>query len=152
MPNKFHKAIIGIFFSFFEKGELYLFSSYKNYCVNLVKTQIPSGKFCAAKYPCVCLRFVWRQSEFAFFGAYGFGCTHFFIFKEMDMDVLDVIFFICFLISGSAAIKRGKKFMIARDEFMKSAQTEYPKELKDLQKKFISDVVSTIISLLAVVF
>ena len=68
------------------------------------------------------------------------------------MDVLDVIFFICFLISGSAAIKRGKKFMIARDEFMKSAQTEYPKELKDLQKKFISDVVSTIISLLAVVF
>ena len=40
------------------------------------------GLICAAKYPYVCLRFVWRQSEFAFFGAYGFGCTHFFIFRR----------------------------------------------------------------------
>ena len=29
LPNKFHTAILGIFFSFFEKGELYLFSAYK---------------------------------------------------------------------------------------------------------------------------
>ena len=28
LPNKFHNAIIGIFFSFFGKGELYLFSAY----------------------------------------------------------------------------------------------------------------------------
>ena len=25
------------------------------------------------------LNFVWRQSGYAFFGAYSFGCTHFFI-------------------------------------------------------------------------
>jgi len=28
LPNKFHNAIIGIFFSFYGKGELYLFSAY----------------------------------------------------------------------------------------------------------------------------
>ena len=37
------------------------------------------------------LRFVWRQSEFAFFGVCSFGCTHFFIFRGGVMVALWII-------------------------------------------------------------
>ena len=33
-----------------------------------------------------CLKFVWPQSEFAFFGVCGFGCTHLFLFYQFRED------------------------------------------------------------------
>ena len=68
------------------------------------------------------------------------------------MDIIDIIFFIFLIFSGVATIKYGIKFMTARDMFMKSEQTEYPKEIKKLRKKFISNLIKSIIFILAIIF
>ena len=59
-------AISGIFSLFYQEGG-YAFFGYTNIRKNLTKTQIPASV--GTVFPCHCLKFVWRQSEFAFFGA-----------------------------------------------------------------------------------
>ena len=68
------------------------------------------------------------------------------------MDIMDIIVLIALFVSGGSAIKYGSEFMTKRDVFMKSEQTEYPKELVSLRKKFISNLISSAIFILALIF
>ena len=72
LPNKFHNKNDTCFSC---PGGSIPFLRHNNF-VNLVKMQIPSS-YCAGITD-HCLKFVWRQSECAFFGVYSFGCTHLF--------------------------------------------------------------------------
>ena len=62
MPNKFNNRISGIF----SLWENYTFFRY-NHFLNLVKTQIPLNGYGIDTL--ILFKFVWRQLEFAFFGA-----------------------------------------------------------------------------------
>jgi len=69
------------YFAFFQRGELYLLSSYKNKPSEFDKSADSFGFVCMAKYPSECLKFVWRQLESAFFGALtSVGALFYFIF------------------------------------------------------------------------
>ena len=51
--------------------------------VNLVKAQIPLSMVGKIYIP-NSVKFVSQQSGFAFFGAYDFGCAHFFILLQQE--------------------------------------------------------------------
>ena len=51
--------------------------------MNLAKMQIPFSRVTRIYIP-ILLKFVSQQSGFAFFGAYDFGCAHFFNLRMED--------------------------------------------------------------------
>ena len=69
MPNKFHKAVIGIFVSFYR--------GYYTFFWRIIITLWIFGKtanplnayYIRRNIRMICLKFVWRQLGFAFFGA-----------------------------------------------------------------------------------
>lgn len=63
-----------------------------------------------------------------------------------------IIYGIVLIFSCVRAVKTGGEFMTARDQFIKSEQKEYPKDLLVLRKKFLSSLGYLIVFILLLIF
>ena len=64
---------------------------------------------------------------------------------------MNIVIAIALVLSCADAVKTGLAFMTARDEFMKSGETDYPKNLVTLRRKFLRTLVFFIVFILLLI-